>query len=157
MRGTTGRRRTRGMAPSPPRGMGMSRETSDRNRREGKTMKIVYRFTGTTEAESQQFAHAMQKKEAKLDRLTGRVKGDEAVLRINVRRSAKPAGVRVSATLTLRRGVLFVEREHADPLTALDRAAEALFEEIRSFRSSAFRERQRRRHKRIAQELEQAQ
>ncbi len=120
-------------------------------------MKIVNRFTGITEAESQELVRALGKKEAKLDRLTGRAKGEEAVLRVNARRSAKLGSVRISMTLTLRRGVLFVEREHADPVTALDRASEALFEEIRSFRSSAFRERQRRRHKRIAQELELAQ
>jgi len=120
-------------------------------------MKIIYRLSGLTDADSEMLTRRVEKKKSKLTRVTGRAKGEAVVLRVNARKSGRPEVTRVSLSLSLRRGVLFTERSDSDPSAALDRALDALTEEIRTFRSSVFQERQRRRHRRVAEELLQAQ
>lgn len=120
-------------------------------------MKVIYRINGFQESETEQIGRRVERKQKKLERVSGRTKGETVILRVNARKVGKPERARIALTLSLRRGVLFAERTDADPFNALDRALDALIQEIRSYRASAFRERQRRRHGRISEELDTAQ
>lgn len=120
-------------------------------------MKIIYRINGFSAADADQIARRVEQKKSKLVRVSGRLKGETVILRVNGRKSVKPEQAVVSLSLSLRKGVLFAERVEADPPSALDRALDALIEEIRTYRSVVSRERQRRRQGRIAEELVAAQ
>lgn len=119
-------------------------------------MQIVYRVANLSDADRDQLTRRVEKKRAKIERLCGRAHDGTTVLRVNARQLGHPPKVRVALSLSLRQRVLFAERREMDALTALDRAVDALVEELRTHRATVIRERLRRRNVRLTQDLEKA-
>lgn len=119
-------------------------------------MQIVYRVANLSDTDREQLTRRVEKKRTKIERMCGRAHNDTTVLRVNARQLGHPPKVRVALSLSLRQRVLFSERMEEDALTALDRAVEALIEELRTHRATVIRERLRRRNVRLTEDLEKA-